>query len=174
GWTLVTGWLHAIVGIWAFHDLGKIFFVLFESMKPDKNSHDEEERVSPAVLVQLGISVMLRILAIVGVSMAVILIRGCKNKNPKQGWSLVIAWVQIIWGILALLALGKQSLSVLGVIKPDKDLQDELEIPPTAVLVLLGIYAVLAILAVLSIIMAIVLIRGCKNKNSKQLTIWIL
>ncbi|CAG7815854.1 unnamed protein product, partial [Allacma fusca] len=66
------------------------------------------------------------------------------------------------------------SLSVLGVIKPDKDLQDELEIHPTAVLVLLGIYAVLAILAVLSIIMAIVLIRGCKNKNSKQLTICIL
>ncbi|CAG7726910.1 unnamed protein product [Allacma fusca] len=84
GWTLVTGWLHAIVGIWAFHDLGKIFFVLLESMKPDKKSHDEEERFSPAVLVQLGISVMLRILAIVGVSMAVILIRGCKNKNPKH------------------------------------------------------------------------------------------
>ncbi|CAG7819084.1 unnamed protein product [Allacma fusca] len=84
GWTLVIAWFEIIVGIWAFHDLGKIFLVLLESMKPDKDSHDEEKLFSLAVLVQLGMSVMLRILEIVGVSIAVILIRGCKNKNPKQ------------------------------------------------------------------------------------------
>ncbi|CAG7831083.1 unnamed protein product, partial [Allacma fusca] len=53
----------------------------------------------------------------------------------------------------------------------EEDLYDELGLSPTIIWVLT---VICLILVILGIIMACVLIRGCKNKNPKQINFWIM
>ncbi|CAG7673305.1 unnamed protein product [Allacma fusca] len=87
-------------------------------------------------------------------------------------WTLVIGWLQIIGSVLGLLVMG--FVSFLGMILYD------LQHPITnlnAVLVAILIIAILSAaiaLYILGIVMAIFLIRGCKDKNLRQINSWII
>ncbi|CAG7662497.1 unnamed protein product, partial [Allacma fusca] len=82
-----------------------------------------------------------------------------------RGWTLVIGWLHIIYGVLVLLVLVKIGVDVNGMLDPEKDLHSQLGLAPAVVSVLLGIFGMVLILAVLTIIMAAILICGCNNKN---------